>query len=188
MNEPRDAGAGVDRDDVEAAQRALIAERLTALGRLRGGLEFTRSRLALPLSAEALETSSEETRERVAALLQRFGLLVDLLGATMKAAVVYAGGPVQTFADVVDAMEKAGVLESAGRWRALRLLRNRLAHEYELQAARLASDIDAIDASLPFAYGVLAALRGWCTDRLGIDAADAPTVARTDDGDRHAPR
>lgn len=158
-------------DDPVGAQRELLRRRLVGMQRLVRQMMRSHDRLQFPVAPHLLREASD-TSDALAAFLQRFGLLVDLLGASMKALLAFEGGTVASFRDVVASMVKLGVLGDEDDWRTLRLLRNRLAHEYETESDRFAQEVDALHRSLPLLLDVHRRFEARCLDSLSMDARD----------------
>lgn len=88
--------------------------------------------------------------ERVDAFVARFGRLQDTLGAALLPRLLEALlEPTGSVLDNLNRAEKLGWVRSAGDWAALRLLRNRMVHEYVSDAAILADALNAAHAGVP---------------------------------------
>ncbi|MBK6744020.1 MAG: hypothetical protein IPG66_14010 [Hydrogenophilales bacterium] len=134
-------------EQVLAERRALLAEKLAVVGRLSGHLEFSLSRLAYPLAS--LEMLDPISLESVSALVERFGKLQDLLSGVFREIAVLSGEDASDMNRVFARMEKIGILASAEQWRAMRVLRNLGAHEYDPNDAGRARFINALAADAP---------------------------------------
>lgn len=128
-------------------RQALLAQRLDVVGRLSGHLAFSLGRLSYPLSS--LDALDPVCLESVSALVERFGKLQDLLGGVFREIVLLSGEDAADMNRVFSRMEKAGVLESVERWRAMRVLRNLGAHEYDPNDAGRTRFVNAIAADAP---------------------------------------
>jgi hypothetical protein len=99
--------------------------------------------------AESLQTNVD-LAERVDAFVARFGRLQDTLGAALLPRLLEALlEPTGSVLDNLNRAEKLGWVRSAGDWAALRLLRNRMVHEYVSDAAILADALNAAHAGVP---------------------------------------
>ncbi|MCP5190896.1 MAG: hypothetical protein H6988_10960 [Pseudomonadales bacterium] len=130
-----------------AERRALLAEKLTIVGRLSGHLGFSLGRLPYPLPG--LENLDPVSLESVSALVERFGKLQDLLGGVFREIAVFSGDDASDMNRVFARMEKIDILTSADQWRAMRVLRNLGAHEYDPSDAGRARFINALAADAP---------------------------------------
>lgn len=84
------------------------------------------------LSSDPLETSDEQA-EHWEAYCSRFGRLQDILVKRYFRTIALAEDPAWsgTVRDLLNFMEKQGIIGSATDWMGLRELRNEMAHEYE---------------------------------------------------------
>jgi hypothetical protein len=130
-----------------AERRALLAEKLAIVERLSGHLGFSLGRLSYPLAS--LETLDPVSLESVSALVERFGKLQDLLSGVFREIAVLSGDDASDMNRVFARMEKIGILASAEQWRAMRVLRNLGAHEYDPSDAGRTRFINALAADAP---------------------------------------
>jgi hypothetical protein len=132
---------------VLAERQALLAEKLRILERLSGHLGFSVGRLPYPLgSLDALDPVSLES---VSALVERFGKLQDLLSGVFREITVLSGEDASDMNRVFSRMEKLGILAHAEQWRAMRVLRNLGAHEYDPNDIGRTRFINALAADTP---------------------------------------
>lgn len=132
----------MNRPPLLEERKAHLARKLGAIARLAGHLDYSRGRLAYPLAGiDALDADSLES---VSALVERFGKLQDLLGATFREIVLLSGENADDMNDVLSRLEKIGILPSGDLWRALRALRNLSAHEYDADDAAKTAFINEI--------------------------------------------
>ena len=101
--------------------------------------------------AEAADLQGNvDLAERVDAFVARLGRLQDTLGATLLPRLLEALlEPTGSVLDNLNRAEKLGWVRSAGDWAALRLLRNRMVHEYVADASILADALNAAHAGVP---------------------------------------
>lgn len=95
-----------------------------ALGRL-GGM--------LPLTAEQWESLDDETVTTIDQLLFRYNKFQDAMGQRLFPAILMLGGEWrddETFIDKLNRLEKFHAIPSAEQWNEIRLIRNRMTHEY----------------------------------------------------------
>lgn len=134
-------------------------------------LETTDRRLfAVPMTAERASTlaSDLDLAERVEAFVSRFGRLQDTLADKFLPALLAAlGEPLGAQLDNLDRAERLGWIESTDAWLTIRLLRNRMVHEYiedlTLLASALQSGHDFVASLLRAATAMSHQLdaRGW---------------------------
>ena len=98
------------------------------------GFYFTDSRIDWENIHQQLMTRDPELMERLSALNDRFAKLQDLTGGLMKHWMLANGLATDDFRLVISSMEKHGLIDSADLWRAIRLMRNDAAHEYDIDA------------------------------------------------------
>ena len=88
--------------------------------------------------------------ERVDAFVARFGRLQDTLGATLLPRLLEALlEPQGSVLDNLNRAETLGWVRSAADWAALRLLRNRMVHEYVDDPELLAEALNAAHQGVP---------------------------------------
>lgn len=95
-----------------------------ALGRLSG---------MLPLTAEQWESLDDDTVTHIDQLLFRYNKLQDSMGQRLFPAILMLGGEWrddETFIDKLNRLEKLRAIPSADQWNEIRLIRNRMTHEY----------------------------------------------------------
>ena len=86
---------------------------------------------SLPLTAEGLKTADEDLLEKLDAFRVRYGDLQDSLGGKVFRSLLQAEDEEPlNMADILNRMEKRGILDSADHWRRLREIRNAFAHDY----------------------------------------------------------
>lgn len=119
-------------NDVIAAQRALLSQQLQVISRLLAGAAWSLDRLPTEITPELLQDPA--VSERLASLNDRFTKLQDQLAGSLRHAHQMLGERYRSYADVVDWALNIGLIDTAEQWLELRALRNRLTHEYDLQA------------------------------------------------------
>ncbi|TVU91306.1 hypothetical protein FQP89_08475 [Vreelandella titanicae] len=88
---------------------------------------------SLPLSGERLALLSDAEIQSLDQFVLRFGKLQDAIGARLLPSVLlYLQEPFEDrpMLDKLHRLEKLGYIEDSEQWQALRMLRNRFAHEY----------------------------------------------------------
>ena len=130
-----------------AERRSLLTEKLLILERLSGHLGFSLGRLPYPL--DSLNALDPVSLESVSALVERFGKLQDLLSGVFREIAMLSGEEASDMNRVFMRMEKLGILANAEDWRAMRVLRNLGAHEYDPNDAGRTRFINALAADAP---------------------------------------
>lgn len=147
--------------------RLAIARAATVATSLRRAL----ARLAplLPIDGPAFLALAEEDRVWTDALLKRFENLVDVLQDQVFRLIAEAGqarDPVRlSRRDVLDYLEKVGVLPSADRFLNAARLRNRLSHVYPDDPAMQAGQVNRVQAAAGTALEALQRVQGWAAAR-----------------------
>lgn len=96
-----------------------------------------------PLSASSFDRVS---RKALDAYLQRFQQVYDILARKLMPAMhayLAADARPRSFRDMLDAFERLDLIESADKWEELNELQNRLIHEYALDDATRAQELNA---------------------------------------------
>lgn len=84
-----------------------------------------------PLSVRVLQNLDEESLERLDAFRVRYASLQDILANKLfRSLLALEEEPALSMLDVLNAMEKRGVLDSFESWKRLRDLRNAFMHDY----------------------------------------------------------
>lgn len=137
-----------------AATPLAAVQRMLLLGRKEAaGLGRVTARLfAAPLSAERLAAldGDDDLAERLDAFAARFGRLQDALtDKLLPAYLALAGEAPRPVIDMLDRVERLGLIASADAFLAARKLRNRLVHEYVEDRRELAANLEAARAFVP---------------------------------------
>jgi hypothetical protein len=102
-----------------------------------------------PLSASRYESLSDEEVEAIDQYLFRFAKLQDTLGTKLFRIIVseYVDNIEQlTFLDILNRLEKIGILGSVNVWKRLRDIRNDIAHQYDDEPQEMAEVLNNIFA------------------------------------------
>ncbi len=86
-----------------------------------------------PMTADAWLSLDNETVATIDQLLFRYNKLQDAMGQRLFPAVLMLGAEwrdEETFLDKLDRLEKLGAIPSAEQWNEIRVIRNRMTHEY----------------------------------------------------------
>jgi len=87
----------------------------------------------LPLASGSLEGLADETVSYLDQFIYRFTKLQDAMGTRLFPALVSmitGSDAPRPFLDILNQLEKVGIISSSETWQTLRALRNNLAHEY----------------------------------------------------------
>ncbi|MGH6636220.1 MAG: hypothetical protein ACRED0_08860 [Gammaproteobacteria bacterium] len=116
-------------ENLESARQ--VAQRLSSsIARLKG---------VFPLSSDVINDMDEAAQESLDAFVKRFEQLQDIIEGRLFRAIAYLEQEDVTRLsrrDLTMLMEKLGAIGSADSWSRLSLLRNKLAHEYPMDAAK----------------------------------------------------
>jgi len=127
-------------------QQTLLAQQFDVLHRLRAGIAFTRRRLPDTLTPAGME--DPEIAERIAALNDRFTKLQDQFAGALRHAYSMTGERYRSFLDVVTWAVQHAIIPNPQDWYELRTLRNRLTHDYDLNADGAFEVIQALLGSI----------------------------------------
>lgn len=132
--------------DVLAAQRAYLAELLEAIQRSAFFLHRSSHRIDWPLQSQYLARHQKDIDlfETLAAINERFAKLQDALAATMRHSALLMGEEPDNFLGILTTFEKWGVLASVTQWQQGRVLRNKAAHEYDLDYETIAEHFNSL--------------------------------------------
>jgi hypothetical protein len=116
-------------------------------------MEFAKSKVTpfIPLTRENYDQLDDETIGFLDQFIFRFSKLQDTMGVRLFPAMLEVlAEPVsdQAFIDILNRLEKLGILDSALRWVQLRKIRNDVAHEYPAGLPERIAGINLLFASL----------------------------------------
>lgn len=138
-----------------AEQQALLAHQLQVLARLEKGMAYSLNRLPQTLGPNDLQ--NPEIAERIAAINDRFTKLQDQLAGALRHAHAMLG---ERYRSAV----RVGILADTPIWLELRALRNRLTHDYELEAPGVLELLRAIRDNADSLSAILVRFRTSCRD------------------------
>ena len=138
---------------------------LTALDNLAGPLARLRRSLTKPDSCFPLGVDgiADETVDEIDQFLQRFQQVVDItLRKLFPSVTVVVSGtaPPRFFRDMLDLLERAEIIADASWWAEVNDQRNRLAHEYAMEASVRASELNTARAAAQIVVEQLERIRG----------------------------
>lgn len=149
-----------------AERKAHLSRKLGAVRRLAHHLEYSRNRLPYPISS--VDVLDDAELESVSALVERFGKLQDLLGNVFREMLVLSGEDTTDMNDVLSRLEKVGVLDSADDWRALRMLRNLGAHDYDVNDLGKSAFVNEVAMRSGKLVRIAGQVLVYCLDKLNL--------------------
>ncbi len=158
-------------------QQALLTRQVAVLKRLREALLFSAGRLSWPITAADLDDL--QRAERLAALNDRFAKLQDQLAGAARHAHGMLGERYRTFSDVIVWMVQKEIITDPEQWLELRILRNHLTHDYELDSATAAGYLNAMHEQIPGLLTMVANFEKACQEEGLLLSAD-PQILGSD--------
>jgi hypothetical protein len=158
---------------------ALFAENFREAARAAGHLAVSirRTDELFPLDGARLGGLGELALERLDAFRVRFADVQDLTaGKLFRGLLKLEEEPALSQLDVLNAMEKRGVIESFEGWKSLREIRNAFMHDYPEQADDRAEALNLAAIGAPQLLAILRRLRAYAIDRVGLPAEQLPEV------------
>lgn len=127
---------------------------------------------SLPLSADDLHNADEELMEKLDAFRVRYGDLQDCLGGKVFRSLLMAEDeePV-SMADILNRIEKRGILNSTDEWRQWREIRNAFAHDYPEAELERVNALNMAWQNAPLLLQVAENIYRYC-DQQGIELAE----------------
>ena len=101
----------------------------------------------MPLTAEKYEQLSKDEVQDIDQYLYRFSKLQDAMGGKLfKLIISMYEEPHETltFIDILNKIEKLGIIHGVGDWKSLREIRNALSHEYDDEPEQMSDLINKI--------------------------------------------
>lgn len=151
-----------------AAQLRFLAR---VIRRELGHLQNTDARLFVhPMTADVVAKFDQDAdlAERVEAFVGRFGRLQDTLGdKLLPKLLAFVGERPATMMDNLDRAERLGWIGSSDTWLALRMIRNRMVHEYIEDPYILADALNSGHAGVEYLAGAASNMLAELERRLG---------------------
>ena len=110
---------------------------------------FSHIRGIFPLSGKKYQELTDEEIKNIDQFLFRFAKMQDTIGDKLLKAVAsefVENVEKMTFVDILNTLEKVGILDSANDWKKLREVRNNIAHQYDDEADEMAMALNDIFA------------------------------------------
>lgn len=125
--------------------------------------------------AEALR--SPDTIDRLESFVGKFSRMQDTLMDKLLPALLRAvGEPVGSVLDNLNRAERLGLVCEPKDWIAMRLLRNRLVHEYVDDEAQLAAALERARAMVDTLHAAYLAIRNYVAVRSELSRPDSPPL------------
>lgn len=108
---------------------------------------ITKMSPVMPLDSDRYLQLTEDEIEHIDQFLFRFAKLQDAMGAKLfRYIMLYLGEDIENrpFIDILNRMEKIGLIDSANEWRELREDRNELSHNYENEPISMSISINIL--------------------------------------------
>ncbi len=108
---------------------------------------ITKMSPVMPLDSDRYLLLTEDEIEHIDQFLFRFAKLQDAMGAKLfRYIMLYLGEDIENrpFIDILNRMEKIGLIDSANEWRELREDRNELSHNYENEPISMSISINIL--------------------------------------------
>ena len=153
-------------------ETGLARQALLAAGGCARRLERSHQKLArhFPLGAATIATLSPNVEDDLDAFLKRFEQLVNILQDDLFKAIALLGGEdIRGLArrEIAELMERLGVIPSAGSFRILVAIRNRVAHVYPDDPERQARNVNEAYAAVADLMSAYDTTRRYLDERLG---------------------
>jgi len=150
---------------------ALFVANLREAIRVAENLKTSLRRTAylLPLDGTRLEQLDDEGKERLDAFRVRFADLQDLLaGKVFRSLLLLEEEQPGSQLDVLNAMEKRGIIASFQAWKGLREVRNAFMHDYPEHASERAEALTLAVGGARELLGVLSTTASYAAERVGL--------------------
>jgi hypothetical protein len=131
-----------------------------------------------PFTAHDIRSLGEEDKAHVEAFTSRFAKLQDLIGAKLFRSILILDleDVPPAMLDVLAAMEKRGLIENEYSWRALRNVRNDLSHNYRIDSAGVADNLNEALRQAPELLAILERVRSYFVRRGLTDLPPVPIL------------
>jgi len=138
-------------------------------------VSIRRTEELFPLSAEALNKLDDEALERLDAFRVRYAQFQDLLANKLfRSLLRLEEESTGSMLDVLNAMEKRGIIVSFEDWKILRELRNTFMHDYPDQVELRAEALTHAHGLSSELCQVLMRIREFAIGQVGLPAKDLP--------------
>jgi hypothetical protein len=145
-----------------AEQQALQAHQFSIPARLEQGIAYSMQRLPATLGLQDLQQPA--IAERIAALNDRFTKLQDQRAGALRRAHAMLGERYRSVADVVAWAVRVNIPPDTAAWLELCALRNRLTHDYDLEAESALELIALIRSSVEVLSGIIRRFEASCRE------------------------
>ena len=144
-------------------------------------VSLRRTARLFPLTGEGLLELNEENKERLDAFRVRYASLQDILANKLfRTLLILEEESAMSMLDVLNDMEKRGIVDSYSVWKRLRELRNVFMHDYAHEDDLKASALTEAYGKAPELLQLLNRLRTYVIQHVGLAAAYLPEVPQCD--------
>ena len=157
---------------VDPRRAAIFLEVFAEAQRTARNLQSSLNRIAglFPLTPEQMDDLDEDEKDRLDAFRVRFTDLQDVLGGKLFRSLLHLEEeePESTL-DILNQVEKRGIIASVDGWRRLRDIRNLLTHEYPRSAGERAEALSTAFREAPGLIETLQSVGRHVRDHVGVD-------------------
>lgn len=126
--------------------------------------------LFMPLDGDKYEKLTEDEIESIDQFLFRFAKLQDAMGQKLfKTILIFLNEDIEgkPFIDILNLMEKLGLLEDKNEWKMLREYRNELSHNYEDEPITMSATINKLYAEKENMIAIYNKIKGYYNHKKG---------------------
>ncbi|HWP00555.1 MAG TPA: hypothetical protein VNL74_08025 [Methylococcus sp.] len=160
---------------------ALFVENYRGACRAARNLRVSIDRTAslFPLDGASLDQLDDDALESLDAFRVRYAQLQDMLANKLfRGLLRLEEESAGSMLDVLNAMEKRGIIRAFETWKTMRELRNTFMHDYPGEGPLRAEALTRAHAMAPELLDVLARLRDRATGHIGIPVGQLPEAPR----------
>lgn len=180
-NHKSDAKIGmIQHQNYDADLADLFVQNYAEAARAARNLQVSLRRTAelFPLSAETMEQLDDQALERLDAFRVRYAQFQDLLANKLfRNLLRLEEETTGTMLDVLNAMEKRGLIASFDHWKILRELRNTFMHDYPDQMAIKAEALTRAHRMAEELCQVLRRIREYAINKIALPSVNLPEVS-----------
>ena len=131
-----------------------------------------------PFTADDVRMLGEEAKAQIDAFTLHFSKLQDLIGAKLFRSILILDleDVPPAMLDVLAAMEKRGLIDDENSWRDLRDVRNDLSHNYRIDPAGVADNLNEALRQAPELLAILERVRAYLVRRGLTDLPPVPNL------------
>ncbi len=122
------------------------------------------------LTSEKMQKISDDNKRNIDSFILRFGKLQDILGSKLfRGVILLSLEDAETMLDVLNKIEKYGIIEKTEIWDKLREARNLIVHEYDIDSEKVANNLNNIVSVSPELIKVLENIIIYAKDKFKIN-------------------